>query len=746
MNISSIKHSLAFVLSRKVDLQSFLPKAPLMISDHRDGVSFDVRGLRRGLHFLRICYHGEPPLVGPRVEWEDDNGRGNSQVYLFEAMNKSELFGTVLLTESVHTLHFFPTRLQSSVSLKSASIRPITEFARENVYGVPYVQYKLFGLPWLVNRFYQDTKSFFARLAGRSQSLSYADWWQQYSRCPEPELARQRDVGDAMSDPPLISVVLPTYAPNMALLARAIESVKAQTYSNWELCICDDASGSPELTQYLEELCSADERVKAVTREHNGHISAATNDALELATGNYVGFLDHDDELTPNALFEYAQAISAQPHLQLLYSDEDIVSETGRPLNGHFKPDWNGDLLQAINYVCHFLVVKRELLVQVGGLRVGFEGAQDFDLILRLTQNMERHHIHHIPRVLYHWRAAQGSTALDGDNKPYAANAGVSALADHLARTQTEAVAEHSEINTAYRVRYRLPEPVPRVSIIVPTHNNLRVLRNCLRSVLEITDYPDYEVLVVDNRSDDADTLAYLSDVATHAHVRVVRDERPFNFSAINNTAVASSDADIVVLLNNDTEVLHGDWLTELVCQASREGVGAVGAKLLYPNDRIQHAGVLLGLGSDEIARHAFKGRHRNEVGALARTRLVQEYCAVTGACLAVTRDKYLEVGGLDEENLAVAFNDIDFCLKLREKGYQNIWTPYAQLYHYESYTRGSDADEDKIARYTVEADYMRKRWASELKSDPYYNPAYRRDQNCFEIAWPPYYEELAAR
>ncbi|MEH6608496.1 MAG: glycosyltransferase family 2 protein [Halioglobus sp.] len=725
-----------------MNLKSFLPNGEFEIADHRDRVSFDVRGLRRGLYFLRLEYIGQPLLVGPRVEWQDDECEGSSEVYLFEAMNKSELFGTVLLTETVHSLHFYPSRLQSAISFKGASIRPITEFARENIYGVPYVQYKLFGLPWLANRFFQDAKKSLLQVRGGKRESGYAEWWRSYSRCSESRLEEQRTATNQLTSSPIFSIVLPTYSPDMSLLRLAVESVKAQTYSRWQLCICDDASNSAELTDYLSDIAAKDDRIRFVVRESNGHISAATNDALEISTGSYVGFLDHDDELAPNALYEVALAIKSNPQLDLIYSDEDIVSEAGIPINGHFKPDWNQDLFRSINYVCHFLVVRRDLLVEKSGLREGFEGAQDFDLILRLTEDLDRSTIHHIPKVLYHWRAARGSTALDGANKPYAAAAGVSALGEHLERMKLNAVAEHSEINTAYRVRYQLVEPAPSVSIIVPTHNNLRVLRNCVRSVLELTDYSNFELLIVDNRSDDVAALEFLADLEAEPSVRVLTDDRPFNFSAINNSAVAESDAEIIVLLNNDTEVLHADWLTEMVSQAMREQVGAVGAKLLYPNNRIQHAGVLLGLGSDEIARHAFKGRHKNEVGSLARTRLVQEYCAVTGACLAVKREKYLAVGGLDEKNLAVAFNDIDFCLKLRAAGYQNIWTPYAQLYHYESYTRGSDAAADKIERYTAEADYMRKRWAKELKEDPYYNPSFRRDQNCFELAWPPFHED----
>jgi glycosyltransferase involved in cell wall biosynthesis len=727
--IAMSKHSLAFVLSRRITLTDLEMAAAVRVNDHRDGFSVDVAGLRRGLHFVSIEFTFSEPLVGPLVSWQDHEREGQDEVFIFEHGNKHEIFGTVLIGPHTRTLNFYPSRLATTVKITRASVRPMTEFARQWIYGVAYVQWKMFGLPWLIEKTWGSLLSRIKSLYQPVQNAGYAAWWQTYGRCSVAELDAQRIAAPVG---PLISIVLPTYRPRLDLLEQAVASVREQTYPHWQLCICDDGSADPALDKYLNVISADDSRIKIISCAENGHISVASNTAIALAEGDFIGFLDHDDLLTPNALYEYVAVTNANPELQLLYSDEDIVDDEGSPINGHFKPDWNYDLARSINYVCHFLMIKSALVRACGGLREGMEGAQDFDLLLRVTERIPREAIHHVPKILYHWRATAGSTAAGVANKPYA-------LAQHLERMEIAAVAEHSEIETAYRVRYVAGDTHPAVSIIVPTYNNVRALRNCIRSVLELTDYTNYELLIVDNRCDDVATLKYLSFIASDARIRVLGYPHPFNFSAINNFAVAQTDADIVLMLNDDTEVVHGNWLQEMVSQAERPEVGAVGAKLLYANNRIQHAGVLLGLGGDQIAGHAFKGRHKNEVGALARTRLVQEYSAVTGACLAVSREKYLAVGGLEEEHLAVAYNDVDFCLKLLDAGYRNIWTPYAQLYHFESYTRGPDSVAETIDRYQAEADYMRTRWSHRLASDPHYNRNLSRGLYSFELAWPPY-------
>lgn len=742
LRIAGIKHSLAFLLSRKVDLLGDAADVVTTVAHGGDRVSFDVSHLRRGLHFIRLRYTADPALMGPRLCWQSDDDEGDDQVFVFEARNGKELFGTVQIEPGVHSLHFYPSRLEAECRLRSVTIQPITEFARQRIYGVAYVQYRMFGLAWLLRRLLTAAGSAIRGRFRAADSGSYDDWWHTYGRSLPDDLRRQAGDERVLRGGPLISIVMPTYRSDLSHLDAAVCSVTEQSYPRWQLCICDDASDDAELRRYLEALPARDDRIEVCFREVRGHISAATNDALAMVKGSYVGFLDHDDLLTPDALYRYALALLDEPRRNLLYSDEDLISDAGEPLSGHFKPDWNLDLVRSINYVCHFLVVRSALVASAGGLRAGFEGAQDYDLILRITENLDSSTIHHIPRVLYHWRAAAGSTANSVENKPYAAVSGLKALSESIERLGLDALAEASEIPTAYRVRYLRPEPAPSVSIIVPTRDQLRVLRNCLRSLLGMTDYPNYEVIVVDNASSEAATSAYLQHIENESRVRVLSWDGPFNFSAINNFAVNESRSDIVVLLNNDTEVLNAGWLDELVSQACRPEAGAIGAKLIYANDRLQHAGVVLGLGGDGIAGHAFKGRHKNEVGSLARTRLVQEYCAVTGACLAVSREKYLAVGGLDEEHLAVAYSDIDFCLKLRDLGYRNIWTPYAQLYHYESYSRGPDSAAAAVDRYAAEANTMRQRWSHLLAQDPCYNPNLSRGLYSFELAWPPYVQD----
>ena len=739
VSLSSIKNSLAFLLSQKISLLPQVASTTRKVPDYRDCVSFDVGGLRRGLHFISIHYNASPSVMGPRIVWQQESGTvGEDQVFIFEANGRDEVFGTVMIGPNVRYLNFHPSRLETSFQITDAFVRPITGFAQDWVYGVSFVRYKMFGLSWWLNSALKAVAKSIQGIFRPVEAAGYPTWWVEYGRCSEAELLRQREEASRATQGPLISIVLPTFESDLDLLKAAVESVFEQTYERWQLCVCDDGSSSSALRNYLTELSDRDTRVDVHLREQNGHISIASNDALVLAKGDYVGFLDHDDLLTADALFSVAQVLVDNPALRLVYSDEDVVRADGEPLNGHFKPDWNEDLARSINYVCHFLVISRELVESVGGFREGFEGAQDYDLLLRVTRGLSKKQIYHIPRILYHWRAAEGSTASTLDNKPYAAQAGLRALADFLQQTKLAAVAEPSEVETAYRINFTAPVPLPFVSIIVPTRDELRVLKNCIRSVLEVTEYSNYEVLIVDNGSTEEETLAYLEEVSADSRLRLLKYDEPFNFSAINNFAVANTNADFVVLLNNDTEPLNGQWLTEMICQASREGIGAVGAKLLYANDRIQHAGVILGLGGDGIAGHAFKGKHKNEVGSLARTRLVQEYCAVTGACLAVSRNKYLEVGGLDESNLAIAYNDVDFCLRLREKGYRNIWTPYSQLYHYESYSRGPDSASVSIDRYRAEAEYMRHRWSDLLRDDPFYSPSFSRGLYSFEIAWPP--------
>ncbi|MFC6634839.1 glycosyltransferase family 2 protein [Microbulbifer taiwanensis] len=516
--------------------------------------------------------------------------------------------------------------------------------------------------------------------------------------------------------------MLPTYNTDVLLLRACIESVLAQTYPRWQLCIGDDASTDSRVRECLQEFRAQDERIQVVFREENGHITAASNSALALAKGEYIALLDHDDTLAPHALQRVAEAIAENPQAQLFYSDEDKIDEQGERFDPHFKPGWNPDLLLSQNYICHLTVLKAALVKQVGGFRLGVEGSQDHDLLLRCMPHLKAGNVVHIPEVLYHWRAISGSTAQQGCAKNYAATAGVRAVADYLESEGLQATAEPGTAPNSYRVRWVIPQHAPLVSLLVPTRDGIDILKPCVEAILSRTDYPNFELLILDNQTRCEATLRFLEEVsASDARVSVHRWDRPFNYSAINNFGAGLAKGEIIGLVNNDIEPINGDWLTEMVGQALRPEIGCVGAKLYYPNDTIQHGGVILGIGG--VAGHSHKYLSRNEYGYFSRLHLVQNLSAVTAACLLLRKSVFEEVGGLDEENLVVAFNDVDLCLKVREAGYRNLWTPYAELYHHESVSRGADNTMAKRKRAQREAEHMRSRWGAQLDTDPAYNP-----------------------
>ncbi|TXK59855.1 glycosyltransferase family 2 protein [Alkalisalibacterium limincola] len=563
----------------------------------------------------------------------------------------------------------------------------------------------------------------------------YSAWVRYYDTLSGTDLQILAAQAEALAARgPLVSILLPVYDTPEAWLRSCIDSVLAQTYPRWELCICDDASPQAHVARVLEDYARRDARIKVVSREENGHISRASNSALELATGEFVALLDHDDELRPHALQTMVSALVDAPGARFAYSDEDKIDAEGNRFDPYFKPAWDRELVLGQNYLCHLSVVDTALVREVGGFRPGFEGSQDHDLFLRCTARLADGQILHVPKVLYHWRAIPGSTALGRGEKDYASEAGRRAVASYLEHNEPGAQVE-SLSHGHYRVLRPLPAPPPRVAIIIPTRDRVDLLRTCVESVLERTDYPAFEVIIVDNQSREPETLAYLDEVVGDARVRVLEHDQAFNYSAINNHAVSTTDADVVCLLNNDIEVIEAGWLAELVARAVRPGVGAVGAKLLYPDDTIQHAGVVLGVMG--VANHAFTGFSRDYPGHGGRARVAQCYSAVTGACLVVTRERYLAVGGLDEA-LAVAFNDIDFCLRLRASGFVNQWSPFATLYHHESATRGSDVAPEKAARFLGEVRLMETRWEFEIGHDPAYNPNLTLDASDFGFAFPP--------
>jgi len=532
---------------------------------------------------------------------------------------------------------------------------------------------------------------------------------------------------------PRISIVMPTYNTEVSYLKKAIESVIAQHYSHWELCIADDASTKEDTLALLKAYATQYQQIKILFRKTNGHISHASNSALKLVTGEYVAFLDHDDMLAPNALSEVVATLNRRPEAKLLYSDEDKIDENGGRYEPHFKSDWNADMLLSQNYLSHLLIVEKSHLDRVGHFREGFEGAQDYELILRITESLSASHIVHIDTILYHWRAHTGSTALHPEEKGYTSEAGLNALKNYIARKPYPMCAEKGLLPNLFKVTYPLAEE-PLVSIIIPTRDSYTILSLCIQSILNHTSYRNYEIVIVDNQTCDPETLAYFDILTKHySHIRILRYDKPFNYAAINNFAVSQVEGEVIALLNNDVEVISSHWLTEMVEHAVRPEIAAVGAKLYYDDNTIQHAGVILGIGG--VAGHSHKYFPKEAYGYFSRLKIIQNLSAVTAACLVVKKSLYEEVGGLDADNLEIAFNDIDFCLKLQQKGYRNLWTPYVELYHHESLSRGAEDTKIKQARFEKEVLFMKEKWGEVLMRDRYYNRHLTRKYEDFRIA-----------
>ncbi len=568
---------------------------------------------------------------------------------------------------------------------------------------------------------------------------NYAYWVECFDTADEARLDQFRRANERLEAHPRISVLVPVYNTPEAWLRRCIESVLEQTYPDWELCLADDASTLPHVARVIAEFAARDPRIKTVRRDRNGHISLASNSALALATGEYVALLDHDDELASWALYWVALTIAEQPDTVLLYSDEDKLDENGHRFDPYFKPDWNPELLYSQNYFSHLGVYRRDAVVAAGGFRAGFEGSQDWDLVLRVAAHCRSDQIRHIPRVLYHWRSVRGSTALRADEKSYAADAGLRAVNDAVERAGVHANIERT-LEGYHRVRYVLPDPLPLVSIIIPTRNMLKLVETCIGSLLGQTHYERYEILLVDNQSDDPDALAYFRVLARKPNVRVIHYNAAFNFSAINNFGAAAANGSVLVLLNNDIEITHGDWLDELVRHTVRPQNGVVGAKLLYPDQTIQHAGIIVGFGG--VAGHVGSREPRGYPGQMSRCRIAQNLTAVTAACLAVRKSVYEEAGGMDAESLPIVFNDVDFCLKVAALGYRNVWTPYVELIHHESASRGKEDTSEKQTQFVQQVQVMQRRWGEVLQKDPAYNPNLNLDlkleRRPFGLAYPP--------
>ena len=558
-------------------------------------------------------------------------------------------------------------------------------------------------------------KEFWVKLTERFQAddVDYEQWYENHKALPE-ELEKQKN--EKWKRKPLISIVVPVYNTPQVFLRQMIESVQNQSYSEWELCIGNASPENKEMKKILEEY-KKDARIKEVEIPENKGISQNTNRAMEIASGELIGLLDHDDLLAPNALYEIAKAVNEHPDPEVIYTDEDkVTTDLKEHFQPHLKPDFNLDLLRSNNYICHFFVASRDLIKRVGGFRPEFNGAQDYDLILRCTEQAKQ--IVHIPKILYHWRVHKASTADNPASKMYAFDAGKRAIEEHLVRCRTKGTVQHTKDLGFYRVKYEICGE-PLVSIIIPNKDQSEALKKCLDSIREKTSYRNYEIIIVENNSEEPETFAFYKKIAGEK-IKVVTWEGEFNYSAINNFGVRHARGDYLLLLNNDVEIINGDWLTEMLSHCQRKEVGIVGAKLYYPDNTIQHAGIIIGIGG--VAGSVFVGLPRAFSGYLHKASIQLDLSAVTAACMLVKRSVFEQVGGL-EEKLKVAFNDVDFCLRVREKGYLVVYDPYAELYHYESKTRGAEDTKEKIRRFQTEIEYMRSHWIGLLKKgDPYYN------------------------
>lgn len=663
----------------------------------------DLGGLKIRISF-ELTVYGKM-ISSPKLYWDTGAGFSENLSVGLRISNDGKVDQEISLPKEIHSLRLDPIAQEGLFTLNFFKIE-ILGPSDGDVQNLTINGTRNY-LQWI--KFYEPKSSSYPDFRQRSSS------WQKQ---------------------PLVSILMPTYNSPETWLRKAIDSVLGQVYENWELCIADDASTIPNVRVVLDEYSSKDHRIKIIYRDKNEHISAASNSALSLATGEYVGFLDHDDELHPLALYGVVKAINTNPRAMLVYTDEDKIDEAGNRNDPYFKCDFNYDLLLSQNMICHFGVYRTDVALQIGGFRLGYEGSQDYDFTLRFIDHIGKKGIVHVPHVLYHWRQHPMSTSQTHENKPYAYTAAEKSIEDHLERVGARANVEPAPGAPSYHwVRYSLPEPVPSVEIIIPTRDGADFLERCVRSILEKTEYSNYTVTIIDNGSVKQETFELFSVLLQDSRVQISRDDSPFNFSAINNRVAMKSSSKYVCLMNNDIEVISPNWLSEMVSIAVQPGVGAVGPRLWYSNFTLQHGGVVLGVGG--FAGHSHKYLPQYNPGYFSRAVIRSNFSAVTGACLLISVQTYRSVGGLDEE-LTVALNDVDFCIRVREAGYRNVWTPFAELFHYESATRGYENDPQKLARLNREIERIKTRYGSLLEEDPCYSPNLTLETEDFSMAWPP--------
>lgn len=621
-----------------------------------------------------------------------------TEEYLFEMANKESSVCKVLRYAEVQKAN---ARQKKIIIIKNI----LLNINKENIIkGCKFL--KKNGVKKLIRRLVKGV---------HANGIPYAEWYEAHKPTSE-ELEKQRESKFAYE--PKFSIIVPTYNTPIKFLHEMIDSVREQTYSNWELCIGDGSEGNAELEAVLEEYSKKDKRIKYKILEKNFGIAGNTNGALELATGEYLGLFDHDDLLTPDALYEVTKTLQEEKY-DVLYTDEDKVNtDLTEYMDPNFKPDWSPDLFYSHNYITHFFVVKKEIVDEIGGFRSEYDGSQDYDLMFRCIEKAKT--IKHIPMILYHWRIHAASVAGDPASKMYAYDAGKRAIEGHFKRTGIKARVEHMPLWGMYHVIYDTPGN-PLVSVIIPNKDHVDDLDVCIKSLYEINSYQNFEIIIIENNSEKEETFEYYNKLETeHNNIKVVRWQDEFNYAAINNYGVSFAKGEYLLFLNNDTEVINKEAVSELLGCCMRDDVGIVGAKLLYEDDTVQHAGIVLGFGG--FAGHVFTGIDKDDYGYMVRPRINCNYSAVTAACMMVDRKSFDEVGGFTEA-FKVGLNDVDFCLKVRTTGKLVVYNAHSMWHHYESKSRGYEDTPEKIKRFEGEIALFQKYWGELLREgDPYYN------------------------
>ncbi|GJD46272.1 hypothetical protein AFCDBAGC_4152 [Methylobacterium cerastii] len=738
-HVSGVSNSESLQLNRIEDI--ILKNGCLQATSNDPKIFYDsVPSLQRG--WYRISSSVRNIRSMPYVFFDFGDGFSSADSCFLSSGSGGLLECIVFINKPAKQVRFDPTEEVGIIRHLNFSIKSVSEIS---------VLKAQFGEAWRqrssITSFFPTIKEFY-RLntesniyilpshysnSTHSKDPSYNQWINKYDYISSRDKASYLVKIDNLLHKPKISVLMPTYNTDIHLLKEAIRSVTSQLYNNWELCIADDNSTDVRVRKLLKRYAKKEKRVKFVSRNTNGHICACTNSALEVSTGEWLALLDHDDVFTENALAEVAFAINKNTNVNIIYSDEDKITDDGKfRYSPFFKPDFSIDLIRSQNYFNHLTVFRADKVRQVGGWELGFEGSQDYNMILKLIELSKPEDIVHIPKILYHWRSIPGSVAMDPSQKNYPFEAGYRALSNHIARSNINAEVKKLEEIGCYRVKYNIGSHKPLVSIIIPTRDHVDILQKCIDSILDKTIYRNFEIIIVDNQSCENKTIEYLNSLDVNL-ITVVKFDEPFNYSAMNNLAVKHARGELICLMNNDIEIISPEWLDEMSSLALRKEIGCVGAKLYYSDGSLQHGGVVLGLGG--VAGHSHKHFPGESPGYYYRLKVTHNVSAVTAACLVIRKEIFIEVGGLNEIDLKVAFNDVDFCMKVDRAGYINVWSPFAELYHHESISRGAEDSPLKIERFNREIDYMKNTWGNQLSNDRFYSENLTKNREDFSIA-----------